>query len=444
MMIKKNDGLTAIALTLVSLFLFVLPLFSRHFIGLEARFYLFTRDMFLHGAHIFPQLYGKFYADYLGTPFVFSALSAKLFGHLTLQTAAFPTQCFSAASIGLLFYHLSKQDKPWAWCAVAMLLVCYQFILSAMQFAIDPALLFACCLAFISAREKQIGGIVIAYFIAFAFRGSIGVILCAVPPLAVHLGDFRAKVAFKGLMLAAFLLTLGIAAHLALAFHVGGETFVKQTLHMQALGRLQTHTENVWYYLPVILLNFALPGLLAIFATIIALPRFLSRKVDGTLLRQCIIWVVIVLLGMSIPGEKRPRYILSMTPALAIISAYLFLGVSRLKTWPKLPALLGSLVVFLLAMMAFVVTPGMAHHDDASRFAKQLAQQKTLHFYHMNPDQEAIKLLAELPADVKPVFSDKTKPGVQYITRKVFLPPDVNVIFSGEIGHKQCVLFQLK
>src|SRR5262249_10836431 len=46
------------------------------------------------------------------------------------------------------------------------------------------------------------------------------------------------------------------------------------------------------------------------------------------LLWKLVAWVLVILIGMSIPGDKKIRYILPMAPALALLTAYPFLKTS--------------------------------------------------------------------------------------------------------------------
>ena len=104
---------------------------------------------------------------------------------------------------------------------------------------------------------------------------------------------------------------------------------------MQVLGRMTpSDTESIAFYWRNVWGDYALSFPFAFLVTLAYLPR-LCRPTHNKrilLIRYLVIWTLIILIGMSIPGGKKTRYILAISPAISLVAAYLFIAQDQ-PTW---------------------------------------------------------------------------------------------------------------
>ena len=109
-----------------------------------------------------------------------------------------------------------------------------------------------------------------------------------------------------------------------MAYWEGGKTFVEAVLKMQGLGRIRELGHYPFYYYGLHLwedYTFAAPLALL---SLISFPKIFKNTQDSQvrLLQYLLAWVLIILIGLSIPIEKKLRYLLPIIPALSIMGAY--------------------------------------------------------------------------------------------------------------------------
>lgn len=489
--------------------------------GLEYRFLLFAQNMWRDGFQPFPMAYHHYYVDYLATQTWFVVALAKSIGTLTPFVAMLPTIIASGLTASILFISLAKRSQAWGVAAVLMLLATYQWTLSSSGIALDPFVALSAVFCFwIVGGNHSLFWALLGCIFGFLCRGPIGFIIPAAVVFAVLFSDFSLKQCLKWGLIALIGFALCVAAWLGLASHAGGPALMHKAINMQFTYRLHSHSQPVWFYLQVLLSNYAVTGLIALVTIISVFPTLFFRSENMHVLRQLVFWVLIILLGMSIPGAKRARYILAISPALAAIASYPFTMPSENKvllwsnkwfTWlfavlPVIallallmfsyklkgvdlePALIGLSLMGLLVLFSFFLVPShytkvtmrlfagalsmmilvlaliqpiLVMHDNASVFTKHLEKYLTpktpLVLYKMNPDQEAIKLMAMLDKPIKPYFVDdlskinKTNPNNLYVSRKAnidALPKKLKgkfeLLYRGQLGHKDCLLLRVK
>ena len=64
--------------------------------------------------------------------------------------------------------------------------------------------------------------------------------------------------------------------------------------------------------------------------TLLGIKNFQGK--DRDLLKKCLGWAFVVLIGLSLPADKKIRYILPVAPALALICGYLFFTTAEKET----------------------------------------------------------------------------------------------------------------
>jgi 4-amino-4-deoxy-L-arabinose transferase-like glycosyltransferase len=162
-------------------------------------------------------------------------------------------------------------------------------------------------------------------------------------------------------------------ALLHLARIEGGESFVNEVIRMQVTGRLSGHDDALprYYYLVNSLANFALsfPAALLVTASacwplharICSSPGGKKRPPlpwDPALRMAALMaaWLLLILIGLSIPETKKARYLLPAVPAMAALAAYVFVDQgNRLRwlTYHLLQKLLLVLPTLLIALVLF-------------------------------------------------------------------------------------------
>ncbi len=123
------------------------------------------------------------------------------------------------------------------------------------------------------------------------------------------------------------LFVICIAGLLFAAWYEGGQPLVDMVIHMQATNRLAaTASVPFYYYFIWSFTYYALSFPVAIIILITFAKYFFKSQPNITMgfLRHLAAWVLIILIGMSIPSDEKMRYILPITPAIALSAAYLY------------------------------------------------------------------------------------------------------------------------
>jgi 4-amino-4-deoxy-L-arabinose transferase-like glycosyltransferase len=127
-------------------------------------------------------------------------------------------------------------------------------------------------------------------------------------------------------MVAAVVLALGLACLLLAAKLQGGESLVQRVLIAQMTGRMNDRDPGYAYYWLRCFTSYAPAYPLAIIVVISRYKDILGRKNDDDiLLGSLACWILIVLVGMSIPSIKKARYILPIVPALSLAASYVLI-----------------------------------------------------------------------------------------------------------------------
>lgn len=311
----------------LSIAAFTYGTFGRELIGFETRFGVFVQEMLHNGPSFFPTTYNLPYPDYPGLQTFLIYLLSLPFGKLTVICAILPSAFVSALTLVLLYLLLVKHDRTWAYAAVLMTMLTYQFLDAARSLTMDSLVMMVTLWAFYSLHStRRINwGLWLALIIGFSIRGPIGLIM----PAAVAGVGLWSEYGFKSALqfgLKVLILLAGLMGALLLAAHYqGGSLFVSDVLRMEIFGRMNPHHQHTgtFDYFTMSFANYALSfeiGLL----TLMVFSKAIFKAATPTtqLLRQCTLWVLIILVGMSIPSVRKIRYIMPIVPALAVIASY--------------------------------------------------------------------------------------------------------------------------
>ncbi|OGT47288.1 MAG: hypothetical protein A3E83_00710 [Gammaproteobacteria bacterium RIFCSPHIGHO2_12_FULL_41_20] len=334
MMPSKNiANLETISLFCISVIVFTSGLASQEITGFDSRFYLFALETWRHGASWFPTTYHTPYPDYPATSTYLIYLVSLLIGHLNKFTAVLPSAVMAAITLTMTYCIGRLHNKYWGIYAVCFLLTTITFLKSARTISLDlySCMLTTCCFYIIQAAAiqktpKKIGYIYPLFALGFLFRGPIGLVIPTGVVCAYYLLECNFKRLLQVGLLSLLLLSIGTTLLIVLALHSGGYAFMHDVIRMEVLGRMSNSNLPIYFYLTSSLANYALSFPLALVSTLgICYYSYHQRNLhDMKFISKLLAWVLIILIGMSIPGEKKTRYVLPMIPAIALIAAYPF------------------------------------------------------------------------------------------------------------------------
>lgn len=356
--------LEVFGLFLISFLVFICPDPLNEIIGFESRFYVFALEMWRHGISWFPTTYQQPYPDYPGTSTWVIYGLAKLFGHLNKWVAVLPSAVGAALTVVLTYLIGCLQSKRWGLGGACFLFLTITFLKSARSLSLDVyPLLFTtwCFYAVYSADIKQNPSsaywIYLFMFLSFAFRGPIGLVMPAGVVCVYYLLNKNIKHFFINGLIALGLLAACTAGLLALAEQVGGLSFRDAVLRMQVVGRIDNPYLPYHFYFTGGLGNNALSFPLACLTVI----GFIYYSLRGILLPykhmllQLLGWMLVILVGMSIPGDKKIRYVLPMLPAAALLAAYPFCVINTKKYFLSFQKI-GSYFFLFFPGILFILT----------------------------------------------------------------------------------------
>jgi 4-amino-4-deoxy-L-arabinose transferase-like glycosyltransferase len=326
----------------LSIFLIALIIFS----GLQykeaitnytTRFVEFAEYMLNHGLTLFP--IGSDlnpYPDYTITNTFLIYLFSLPFGHLSILSLGMP-YCITAALTLVFTYKLGAlHEKKWGLYGVLFTLFTWIFLDSVNALALDAYSTLATVIAFYLAysadlkqQKTRFTILGITLIVGFLFRGPIGLVIPAVVVANYYLISKRWKDLCIFAPLSGLLLILCTATLAWLAYLQGGINFLHEVLNMQGLGRIvNDHTPRYYFYFSQGLITFSITVLIALMVIIKKYKTFFTAKQnpDIKMLLHLSVWFFSILLLLTIPASKKARYILPITPAIALIAGYIFMA----------------------------------------------------------------------------------------------------------------------
>jgi len=322
----------------IFLFGFVIFTFALtpEFIRLQARFALFAQEMFRNGPTFFPTTYQIPYPDYPSTSTFAIYLVSLLLGKVTPFSAVLPTAVTSALILVVTYRIGAIQSRKWGLAAVLFALSTHLFFSESRSISLDQYVSLITVLCFylvysagISGKRKRLWFIPLLLVAGFSSRGPIGLIIPTAVVCSYYLwaGEFKKSIVM-GLMALSLLIICSVGL-LAAAYVQAGEVFAKRVINAQAAGRMVQSKENQFFYWYRCLSDCAASYPLAILVVVAGFKNILKRESNGyKLIGYLVSWILIVLIGMSVPADKKIRYILPIVPALSLVAAYLLVDSS--------------------------------------------------------------------------------------------------------------------
>ncbi len=334
--LKHRDSLVVF---LIGVVVFTIGL-SPEFIGFDCRFAVFAQEMLRDGPTFFPTTYGQPYPDYPGTSTFMIYLVSLLFGKVTPFTAILPTAVVSALVPVVTYWIGAMQSRQWGLFAVLLALFTTEFFGLSRSISTDQYTSLATVLCFylaysatVHGRQKRLWFIPLLFIASFAFRGPIGLVIPAGVLCAYYLynRDFK-KFALMASTSAILLFVCSLVL-IAAAKYQGGETLVKQVIEMQVTGRIGGDAQHwIGYYWTDSFARYAIAYPFAVIVVVKLYKKIFGwENADYKLLSFLVIWILVVLIGMSVPSTKKIRYVLPMIPAVALVASYMYVYRSHEK-----------------------------------------------------------------------------------------------------------------
>lgn len=313
-----------------SLCLFVFGLSSQEVIGFDSRFYLFALEMHRYGLTWFPTTYGQPYPDYPAASIILMQVAAFFLG-MNKLTVILPTAIMAAITVSMTYLIGALRDVRWGWYGALFVLLTVAFFSSARAITLDmyPAAITAICFYLIDKANTEQRKVSYWFYIllvtSFIFRGPIGLVIPTGVAVIYYLCNKQYKQCVQVGITAFILLVLCTAALLMLANVIGGHAFLTEVLNMEVLGRLEQGVPR-YFYFTAGMTDYALSFPIALFVVIGGVYYVLRGEefAEAKYVWLFVAWVLVVLLGMSVPGDKKIRYVLAITPALSLLAAYPF------------------------------------------------------------------------------------------------------------------------
>ncbi len=341
MTLSRYSRFDMIFIFFCGLIFFTIGLRNQEIIGFESRFYLFALEMWRHGISWFPTTYGEAYPDYPVTSTLLIYFTACVAGTLNKWVAVFPSAVASALTLVVTYLLGALQTRRWGWYAAGFLLFTLAFLTAARTISLDAyvTLFTALSFYFVYTRELQQRTppfIIIKFLLimSFAIRGPIGLIIPMGVISVFYLLEKKWQRFFLMGLLGLSLLVFCTAVLLLLAYHAGGPHFMHDVLQMEVFGRMhENKTPAGYFYFVESIGAYALTYPLAILVLLGVGSQLLKLKLPQQIkfLQILLGWIWVIMVGLSIPADKKIRYILPIAPALALICAYLLIVVSEAK-----------------------------------------------------------------------------------------------------------------
>jgi len=300
----------------------------------------FTQYMLAHGMTLFPIADDlQPYPDYTVTNTILEYLASWPFGHVSILSMGLPF-CI-AGSLTLVFvYKLGAlHDQRWGLYGAVFALFTWAFLDGVSYLALDvyPALFTIIGFYLVySADFKQtrprLGLVIAALALGFAFRGPVGLVGPTLVVASYYALSKQWQRLFSLLVLAGLTLAAGMGLLTWAAYLEGGHAFMVDVLMMQALGRVaNAHGPRYYFYFSVGLITYGVTAFYALRVIINQCPQFFRtlREPETNLLFHLAAWFLALLVLFTIPHSKKLRYIQSITPAIALLAAYVFVDRER-------------------------------------------------------------------------------------------------------------------
>ena len=345
-----------------ALFVFTTRMRSE-FLMIDTRFALFVHEMKETGVVFWPTLYGKAYPDYTGFSTFLSLLAAELTGKVDYFSLVLPSAVAGALLVAMTWQTGVRLFNTALAAAAVLLMFCsFEFVGICRISSIDlyPALATLCAfyVTAVGVREKhdrRVYWTLLLLAAGYAARGPIGLVVPAAVVCGTLLVERKYALMFRFAVCAGILLAVLAAVWGFIIFKFGGEELLRETFSMQVAHRM-SKGKPPWYYFTNASGSFALTYPAALGIIVLYAAVFRKKLLAPGPLRpfaDCAAYLLVVVLGFSIPGTKHLRYITPLIPAAALLAAHLVWNPQRLILLRKVR----KVFFFLAAICPWLAVP---------------------------------------------------------------------------------------
>jgi len=339
---------TAIYIFLASVALFLAGLHATEFVKINCRFGLFIHEMAEGGSiGVFPTLYGEAYCDYFSIPTYLMYVMSFL-GGINMLTATLPSALAAGGIMSLTYLIGARKSNKFGLFAVILLAVSYEFLCIARAPSPDMFVAFTAICSFylmytseLDKKAMRLFLLPLLFIVGFAVRGPIGAVIPISVVCVYYFSHLQWKTAIAGGVLGTLVLACCLMLAIMTIYNQGGKELVVGWRDAQ-IGSRMGSGKPIWFYFTNAMGSYSLtyPMAFLVMGTYAWIERkkYFAKAPVGSYhaLRQGLTaWFFIIVLGMSIPGTKHLRYIVSAIPAAALLAAFIFENPDKLKIFQK-------------------------------------------------------------------------------------------------------------
>ncbi|QSH41323.1 glycosyltransferase family 39 protein [Lentisphaerota bacterium ZTH] len=360
-----NRNKTAWLIFVTASVLFLAGLYNLEFTKIDCRFALFVQDAFTHKLGPFPYLFGKPYCDYPSLHVYIMHLCAALFGSINMFTITLPSALAAGGVMAFTYLIGARVSNKLGLFGALLLAATFGFLCIARAPSPDMIVALITITAFYLMYSGELDGkfgrlalLPLLVIAGFAVRGPIGAVIPAGVICAFFLCARRWKLMIIAGLMCALVLALCMMLYMSWIYEYGGTELLNEFKQAQFAARL-TSGKPVWFYFTNTLGTYALSYPLGLFVLLFygwkKRKSFFAKVPFDTyqgLLQLLTSWLLVIVIGMSIPGTKHLRYIIGVIPAAALIAAFVFVNPDKYKLFEKIR----NIFIQLCRFVPFVVT----------------------------------------------------------------------------------------
>lgn len=322
----------------------------QEFTKIDIRYSLFIAEIKQYGIGIFPTLYGKPYTDYPALGILFMYFTSLGGNYINMLTAAIPGAVISSITLVLMYLIGIRVSKTIGWYSVIASFLSIEYLSQVRGPSLDVYVVFSSTLSFylvytadLDKKWKRLIIVPLCFILGFAFRGPLGFMIPSSVVCGYYLVNRKPKQCIVFAVLSVVFAIACMTALISLSYLQGGKELVQCFLNDQILNRTKSNDYLLYYFIDG-MGTYAIIYPLGFFVFIVYLKKMVKNFRDDSpnmhFLRSVSAWMMIILILMTIPGAKNPRYIVSIVPSACLLTSFIFVNYDKIIIFDKLKWLL--------------------------------------------------------------------------------------------------------
>lgn len=341
-----NNKNTILIIFVLGLIAYLSGLSYQEFTKIDVRYALFIAEMKQYTIGIFPTLYNKPYTDYPSLGILFMYFASLGGNYINMFTAALPGGIMSTITLVIMYLIGSRISKQTGWYSVIISFLSIEYLSLVRGPSLDVYVVFTTTLSFylvysadLDKKWRRLFFVPLCFIFGFAFRGPLGFMIPAAVVCGYYLINCKLKQCVIFVVLSIFLAFICMGILIYLSYLQGGKELVQCFLNDQILNRTKSNDYFLYYFIDG-LGTYSIIYPLGLFVFIVYLKKLIKNFKDDSLtihfLRSVSVWMMIILILMTIPGAKNPRYIVSIIPPACLLSSFIFVNYDKITMFDKL------------------------------------------------------------------------------------------------------------